>query len=218
MSHAIIEFPSVSGAKLPAVYEAAKAAISKCSKIDECQEWADKAEALASYAKQSEDNTLRKHADRIQARAIRRCGELLKQIAPARGANQNIQEGARPNVTRESAATDAGLSEHQRKTALRVANVDEKSFTAQVESDSPPTVTQLAEQGTTSLVNLNGRSPKDFALATQALATLRRFSEFCKQHDAAQVAAGVSGAEATRARDQIDIIDGWLDRFVTHLE
>ncbi len=60
-------------------------------------------------------------ADRIQARAIRRCGELLRQIQPARGANQNIREGDHPKVTRESVADAAGLSEHQRKTALRVA-------------------------------------------------------------------------------------------------
>jgi len=48
---------------------------------------------------------------------------LLRQIEPARGANQNIQDGTVPKVTRESAATEAGLSERQRKTALRVAAV-----------------------------------------------------------------------------------------------
>jgi len=68
----------------------------------------------------------------------------LKQIEPAHGANQNIREGDRPKVTRESAATDAGLSDHQRKQALRVANVPESEFTEQVESDTPPTVTKLA--------------------------------------------------------------------------
>jgi len=56
-------------------------------------------------------------ADRIQARAIRRCGELLRQIESASKSNlvQNRQEGARPSVTRTEAATQAGLSEHQRK-------------------------------------------------------------------------------------------------------
>lgn len=42
----------------------------------------DEAEAMDSYA--SKDETLRKLADRIQARAIRRYGELLKQIEPKR--------------------------------------------------------------------------------------------------------------------------------------
>jgi hypothetical protein len=83
-------------------------------------------------------------ADRIQARAVRRAGELLKEIEPARGANQNIRDGAGPNViTREQAAADAGLSERQRKTALLVANIPESEFERAVESADPPTITRV---------------------------------------------------------------------------
>ena len=143
-----LALPDIDAARLPHVYLHAREALSSCSRIDECQDWADKAEALASYAKQSHDDTLHKLADRIQARAIRRAGELLKQIAAAFGANQNIRDGADPNVpTRKSAAKDAGLSERQRKTALRVAEVPADEFEAAVESDHPPTVTQLAKRG-----------------------------------------------------------------------
>lgn len=46
-------------------------------------------------------------------------GFTRAQIEPAHGANQNIQDGAVPKVTRESAAEAAGISEWQRKTALR---------------------------------------------------------------------------------------------------
>jgi hypothetical protein len=67
-------------------------------------------------------------ADRIQARAIRRCGVLLKEIEPARGANQNIRGDTPPKVTRTQVARDAGLSDDQRKTALRVASVPEAAF------------------------------------------------------------------------------------------
>jgi hypothetical protein len=82
-------------------------------------------------------------ADRIQARAIRRCGKLLK-ISPANGANQNIREGlTNPKVTQESAATEASLSEHQRKTALRVANIDSAEFNRQVDGENPPTAMAL---------------------------------------------------------------------------
>lgn len=209
--------PDISSARLPATYEAAKNALSECSRIDECQEWADKAEALASYAKQAKDEQLRKMADRIQARAIRRCGELLKQIPPAHGANQNIREGTLPKVTRESAATDAGLSEHQRKTALRVANVPEPEFNEAVESDSPPTVTQLAEQGKKKLVDIGDSSPTDFAMATRALAQLKRFAEFAESHDPAAVAAGVRPSEFASARKYVQVVDAWLDQFVTRI-
>lgn len=59
-------------------------------------------------------------ADRIQARAIRRCGELLKQVDPQPGKRTDLQphDGA---VTRLQAATDAVLTERQRVTAVRVA-------------------------------------------------------------------------------------------------
>lgn len=78
--------PSIANAQLPERYEAAKQALAECDHIDECKDWADKAAALGSYARQADDDTLHKTAIRIQTRAIRRCGELLKtfQTGPAR--------------------------------------------------------------------------------------------------------------------------------------
>lgn len=141
--------PSIPNARLPMTYENAKRALTECSKMDECQDWADKMEAMASYARQSEDNTLRRMCDRIQARAIRRCGELLMEVKAARGANQNIHTGDDTKVlTRTEAATEAGLSKRQKDTALQVANIDEAEFEEAVESDEPPTISELAKRGT----------------------------------------------------------------------
>ena len=50
-------------------------ALASCERIDECWEWANKAEALASYAKIADDDSLRIMADRIQARAVRRMAD-----------------------------------------------------------------------------------------------------------------------------------------------
>jgi hypothetical protein len=77
--------------------------------MDECQQWADKAEALASYAKQSKDDSLRKMCDRIQARAIRRCGELLKKF-------QTGPQGGRPkkNDTAAVAVSQKGCRHRSR--------------------------------------------------------------------------------------------------------
>lgn len=57
-------------------------------------------------------------ADRIQARAVRRCGELLKKIEPTSKAHlkQNRRDDEVPPVSRKQGAADTGLSEHQRKT------------------------------------------------------------------------------------------------------
>ena len=63
----------------------------------------------ASYARQSEDDTLLKAVMRIKARAIERCGELLQEIPAAKtgGAGGGAPTGA---VGRMRAARDAGLS------------------------------------------------------------------------------------------------------------
>ena len=51
------------------------------------------------------------------ARAIRRCGELLKQVEASKGGqptHKSTQEGTLLSIpTRESVAKDAGLSERQ---------------------------------------------------------------------------------------------------------
>ncbi len=140
--------PNIASAKLPAVYENAKTALTECSRIDECADWSDKAAALASYAKQAGDSSLHKMAIRIQARAIERCGELLKAY-DGRGGDRSKTEGAHGSAppTQREAAAAAGLSEHQQLQAVRVANVPREEFEQQVESDDPPTVTELAEQG-----------------------------------------------------------------------
>lgn len=131
-------------ARLPQTYESARLALSRCYQIDEVQDWADKAAALASYAKQAEDDELERMATRIRARAIRRAGELLKSIAPSKGGQPT--RGGDP-TSRNGAAKSAGLSRDQKVTALRVASVPDDEFEDAVESEKPPTVTALAERG-----------------------------------------------------------------------
>jgi len=134
-----------SGADLPAAYQRAREDLAECARVDECQGWADKARALASYAKQSKDKSLLHFAEKIRARAIARAGELLAEVKPARGANQNIQDGGDLKVTRGVAAAAAGLSERQRKTALRVAAVGADERDAMIEGGA--TVEQIADRG-----------------------------------------------------------------------
>jgi hypothetical protein len=154
---AVIDAP----ARMPALYQHAIVAIKECDQVDECKTWADKMEALASYARQAQDDTLLKLATRIQARAMQRVGELLKEIKPAQGRRTDLQPHAGANIkSRSEAAREAGLSDRQKNTALRVASIPPDEFEAAVESDKPPTVTELAERGTDKkpLVDLGDRA------------------------------------------------------------
>jgi hypothetical protein len=89
-----------------------------------------------------------RHRDTV-GDTVRRCGELLKLIEPSKGGQPTHSTHTGTDTSRSQAAADAGLSKRQKDTAIRVANVDDDSFNEQVESENPPTVTQLAAQGFT---------------------------------------------------------------------
>jgi hypothetical protein len=70
---------------------------------------------------------------------VRRTGELLKEIEGAKNqhdAGDPAYAGA--HTSRSDAARQAGLSHHQKNTALRVASIPPAEFEAAVESDKPP--------------------------------------------------------------------------------
>lgn len=215
--------PSVASAQLPARYEAAKTAIAECFQIDECKDWSDKAQALASYARQSEDKEMEKHAMRIRARAISRCGELLKEIEKANGANQNITDGSGPKVqTRKDAATEAGLSERQAKQAIRVANIPKENFEALIESDSPPTITKLADMGkgkstAVPVYEKQGMTKKEFQAGMYLAGALDDYLKECRAHDPADVVAGRTDDERESLRKSIEAVDQYHDQLIAKL-
>lgn len=215
------DLPSVSQAKLPASYEGAKTALAECTRIDECQEWADKAEALASYAKQAQDDELRQMADRIQARAIRRCSDLLNQIRAATNQHDiSGGEGALP-TGRKQAARDAGLSEHRYKTAIRVGRIPETEFEEAVESDNPPTITALAEMGRQPAPprtnHLNGRDPHDFRAATAMLGLLHHIARTSEDIDVAAAVRGLNEREFIDATGSLVDAERWITLVAQHL-
>lgn len=212
---------NVANARLPQVYEAAKDALANCVAVDECVDWADKAAALGSYARQANDLTLLHHAQRIQGRAVRRCGELLKSY-DGRGRPAENGGGA-PIVSQRQAAAEAGLSRDQQVTAVRVANIPAEAFERAVESEKPPTVTALADMGRQRREPQPApapppQAPAGFTAATQALGVVAEFAAFCRDHDPLFVAGGVHPTEAAEARADVAVIDAWLDRFVVNMK
>lgn len=204
--------------RLPATYEAAQKAVAKCSRIDECKSWSDKAAALASYARQAKDHSLRVMAERIQARAVRRCGELLKQVPSGQGSKNQYGELRDGSVTRQEAAENAGLSERQKVTAMRVANVAGPVFEAMIESDSPPTVTRLAELGKDAHPPQAADFRSDPIRAARAHKMFSSIREFCEQNDPAELAVTFSSDDQETLRAFVSSLDGWLDTFMAHLK
>ena len=210
-------------ARLPEAYREAKLAISECAKVDECQQWADRAEALASYARQANDEELRRMADRIQARAIRRCGDLLREIEKSSGGRPpKTQDGTVPRLTRTQAARDVGLSERQRKTAIRVSNVPGEVFEAAVDSDDPPTVTALAERGKQTrpkpLVDLGDITPAQYYEASKLIGMLDSFRRESGSLDMERALSGIKEHEWAELAVSAAACMTWLKALMVTIE
>ncbi len=210
MDHSLL--PSIRAATLPEKYQAAKLALSECSRIDECKDWSDKAAAMASYAKQSQDKTLEHTAMRIRARAIQRCGELLREIEKGTGKNQGKSEAAHTLApTRKAAAEQAGLSEWKANEAKRVANVPKDSFEEQVESDSPPSIKALADQGKRHLTprevfERRGMTEKAFKAGMHLQGAIRSFAAHIQELDFQAGVEGLAPKERAELRSNIATI------------
>lgn len=204
-------------ARLPQAYEAAKLALANCESMDECKGWSDKAAALASYAKQAGDDELMKRAVRIRDRAIRRCGELLKQFDD-RGRPSEISEGDH-TISQREAAAQAGLSKHQQVTAVRVANVPHDDFEAMVESDTPPTVTKLANIGKVSrpIIDHGDRDPTDFNRAMHFKGMLQDYSRELAGWNLHDVLPRLIEPERAAVRQLIGQIDAVHDTIMTRI-
>lgn len=232
---AIANLPSIDSAQLPALYENAKEVLANCERIDECKDWADKAAALASYARQSEDESLQNFAMRIRARAIRRCGELLQEVKPSTGGrpSEKLVEAA-PQVSRTQAANDAGMSRDQKVQALRVAAVEHEVFEASLALPKPKTVTELADIGKRPaprpievsaapakprpLVDLGGRAPADFTIATEGMGHVRTLAGFAERVRPNVVVRGALEHETAPLMRRATLAIAWLSELISELE
>ena len=214
---------NIASARLPAAYESAKRALESCASVDECKDWADKAAALASYARQSEDLELEKLARRIRDRALRRAGELLKQV-DARPQNASKQkEVTRLLISQRALANQAGMSEWQAKNAVRIANIPPEDFERQVESDNPPSVSDLARQGTKARQPpdpqswLKGRDPQAFNKVMHFVGDVETYADDIGKADLQTILSNLDDRDREKLRLAISRIDQIHDTIVTRI-
>lgn len=207
--------------KLPQTYEAARVVLAECQAIDECKDWADKAAALASYAKQAEDTELEKMAVRIRSRAMRRAGELLKQFQIERARTDLVDAG--DLQTQAEAGAAAGFSERQIKTAVRIANIPEPEFNAGVESIDPPTVTDLAAMGTAKRLHPDdtairgGHTPEAFNEALHFRGMIEDYARELAEYDLYRVLQVLDTEESKSVKEAVAKIDAIHGKIVTAL-
>jgi hypothetical protein len=198
---------------LPATYAAAKTAIEKCARVDECKDWADKAKALAIYAKQSKDKTLEHNAIRIRARAIKRCGQLIEATPKASG-----KKAGSDLFTRRNEGKAAGLSERQQKQAVRVARVPDDQFEHQVESDKPPTIETLAQQGVQPHPKATGFDRADMDAGRALWALINSAQRDAKKVKVEQALRGMTVDEIAMTIERGEALVEWLNTTLSALK
>lgn len=183
-------------AALPGNYERAKRAISECKEIDECKDWSDRASALASYARQARDTSMRDAALRIMIRAEDRVGELLNEI-PRR---------------RMEIAKQHGISHPRASRAMAIARVERAVKEPLIEHSPPISADRLATLG---------KNPRTYygpkGNAVNFCSYLATIVEWVERHDPAELARSLDRKDVRFIRTRMRKIEEWADKLEHHL-
>jgi hypothetical protein len=217
--HLPTKLPQIAETGFPVSYEAAKQAIIACQSPIECRTMADKAAAMAVYAKLRDDSELHNRAVRLQDWATRRWGELDRELYPDRSkANLKQNKADSPECgTSQSGKRPApldGTTEYQRVVSRRLAAIPEPEFVRQVDGPNPPTVAKLADQGRTQRVAVADPAAENFKAACAALG---EFGKFCDTHDAIETAQTFGVDDAEMARRCAATLHQWLEAFAANV-
>ena len=189
--------PPVNSVKLPIIYEDAIRDLIACQTLDEAKYFADKAEALAAYARIHCDKRLAIESKRLKLIAFRRMGQLAEELFPARAKG-------RFSILIKSGLTRAGAADARRLSAAK-----DDTFRHALNSARPPSPAQFRR-------NTAGTSDSWKAFAGGATGT-RHFMTFCRKHRARDVAIGIMPDEVDLARAIAIELSDWLDEFERNL-
>jgi hypothetical protein len=115
-------------------YEAARAALAECRRVDEVKEIHDRAEALRAYARQKDDHEMETWAAEIKVRAKRRIGEISDKLGKGHGTGENGSVKLPPSGSLKSdTLRAAGITTQTASRCERIADVPEEDFEAVIE-------------------------------------------------------------------------------------
>lgn len=202
--------------RLPINYQAAKRALIECEHVDECRDWANRAEAMATYAHLARDEQMEVIAKRVRLRAIARAGELLLEIPNTyRGVHVTFAQGSQPNPhSRAGVGRAAGMRAQDVTQALAIARVPIDVRELLIESANPPPPSRLAAHPARIRprpVRLNRFTPgpcyRELFIHAGGLCS---FASFLKRHPPEQYLRELSPDEASRAVAYLEQIEAWL--------
>jgi hypothetical protein len=182
MDNQLLSKIEINSAKLPEVYNNAVTALKNCVEIDEVKDWTDKMAAIASYWRQTNDETMFNMAQKIRAQSYRRMGELLSEYDGRGNYSEQSKKDIGVRFTKTEIATQSGLSERETKTATRLSNIPEPEFNDLLEAEKVPTITELSKHGTKSI--LYKPKPEGYSKGIHVYNDFKNISSVCRQYDA----------------------------------
>jgi hypothetical protein len=125
--------PAKSANPLPVAYRTAVAAIAACRSFDEANDWSNKADALAAWAKIFANDEVQKEAKALKLHAFRRMGALASELS------------SDPNQASSAYAVllAHGYKKSQASAAVKISKMPPDDFVAVTESKKPPSPSVL---------------------------------------------------------------------------
>ncbi len=203
----------IQDAIIPLVFKDALRALASCRTIDESKYWADKADALAAWAKIYKNNEAAAEAKRLKAHAYRRMSHLADEIIEALGGPRKVRglPGAAAKLK------EAGMSQNQVMRIRRIGHIPQAKFDALMAQKNPPGIQSMATEGI-------GRGRLGNKLASSeawrkvsgsysGASNAVQFRHFCRKFSAYELGRGVASDEVPMARALVKELRDWLDEF-----
>jgi len=111
-------------------YDAARHALEIASTVDEAKSIKDKAAALQAYARQRADVDMERWTAEIKLRAVRRIGELSKELDKAQGGRTDRLSNNAVTKSKEKALKRAGITKMSASRFERIAEIPQEEFDA----------------------------------------------------------------------------------------
>lgn len=186
--------------EMPVLYREALAALERCTTMDEGKYYADKADALAAWAKIYGSDEDARAAARLKLKAYSRMGKLAEELRPIKSNGYRL--GLEPGPT--TLLMEHGLSKHHAAYARRLSkleNGDREKFAKVIEAAKSPS-------GAVLQVGVTG-STERWGKYRQAMMSFRGY---CRNNDAS-LAKSFSRDEAIKAKEMVVEVWEWLDAF-----
>ena len=193
---------------VPVKYDIAVRALVACQNIHEAKLYADKADALAAWAKIYQDDQVRIEARRLKLHAYRRMGTLARELQPGSGLINS--GGSMPGLLAK--LKEFGLSRHNACAASAISKISDKEFRKAIESVTPLTPSAF-------LRRYPGSSDAWKTIVGQRTSEgLQNFCAFCRKHEPKLLARSLTLSEAKKAKLMATDATEWLDTFDQYLK